>query len=273
MNRTKIEWVCNPDGTQGYTWSPITGCLNSCSYCYARKLAYGRLHNRYLDESGVLAPIYADDISSQVDPFYPRFWPERLSDKGLGMCESAHKKRGIFVCNMGELFGDWIPYEWQRQIFEVIRANPWHRFYLLTKQPQNIAKFSPFPDNCWVGATAIGDFTSTSDAIGYLHSVKAKVKYISFEPLLYKNVITNLAPTIKKAGIKWLIIGSQTKPYNPPKIEWVQEIVEAADKAGVPVFLKNNLLPLIGELTINDKWVWAKNLGYGGLQRQEMPNT
>ena len=43
MNKTQIEWVRNPDGTQGYTWNPITGCLNGCEYCYARKLANGRL--------------------------------------------------------------------------------------------------------------------------------------------------------------------------------------------------------------------------------------
>ena len=48
MNRTTIEWVKNPDGTQGYTWNPITGCLNGCPYCYARKLANGRLKQRYL---------------------------------------------------------------------------------------------------------------------------------------------------------------------------------------------------------------------------------
>jgi len=54
-----------------------------------------------------------------------------------------------------------------------------------------------------------------------------------------------LAKKFSDAGINWLIIGSQTKPYKPPKIEWVQEIVDAADKAGIPVFLKENLAPLI----------------------------
>lgn len=49
MNETNIEWVKNPDGSQGYTWNPITGCLNHdnglCKGggfpCYAYKLANG----------------------------------------------------------------------------------------------------------------------------------------------------------------------------------------------------------------------------------------
>ena len=30
-----------------------------------------------------------------------------------------------------------------------------------------------------------------------------------------------------------------------PKIEWIKEIVDAADKAGIPVFEKNNLSALL----------------------------
>ncbi len=60
--------------------------------------------------------------------------------------------------------------------------------------------------------------------------------YISFEPLLER-----IVPYFGKPGIKWVIIGGQTKPIVYPNIEWVQEIVEAADKAGIPVFLKNSL--------------------------------
>jgi hypothetical protein len=57
-------------------------------------------------------------------------------------------------------------------------------------------------------------------------------------------------------GIGWLIIGTQTNPYKPPEIEWVREIVEAADKARIPVFLKDNLRPLLSYP--KDLWAFTK---------------
>jgi len=108
--------------------------------------------------------------------------------------------------------------------------------------------------------------------LAYFSKVEAKIKYISFEPLLKWTVgiSTRLVDSFYKAGIKWLIIGactgskSQMKelckrhpdltlmPHEnrwtaQPRIEWVKEIVRAADKANIPVFLKNNLKPLIGD--------------------------
>ncbi|KKK71886.1 hypothetical protein LCGC14_2909470, partial [marine sediment metagenome] len=43
------------------------------------------------------------------------------------------------------------------------------------------------------------------------------------------------------SAIDWVIIGAQTKPTVMPKLEWVKEIVDAADRAGIPVFLKDSL--------------------------------
>ena len=164
MNHTLIEWVKNPDGTQGYTWNPITGCLNGCPYCYARKLANGRLRQRYLANNN-LAPTIGDGptpyntsrLVDSLDPFYPRFWEERMDDPFLTDCNiffkgqrrhskgQRHIPRGIFVCDMGELFGDWVPRKWQEDIHLLISLNPQHRFYLLTKQPQNLPSSRPFP--------------------------------------------------------------------------------------------------------------------------------
>jgi protein gp37 len=46
MNRTKIAWVRNPDGSPGFTWNPAIGCSHEspgCQNCYAARLASTRL--------------------------------------------------------------------------------------------------------------------------------------------------------------------------------------------------------------------------------------
>jgi len=273
VNKTKIEWVKNPDGTQGYTWNPITGCLNGCEYCYARKLANGRLRTRYLanknlshDYLELKKAFDRNKLEPFQDPFYPRFWEDRLERARTELYNS--KPRGIFVCDMSDLFGIGIPKEWDNQVMSTMEERPQHRFYLLTKQPQNLPQWSPFPDNYWVGVTAT-DHISFSEANHYLMMIEARVKYISFEPLL--NRIFLDADMVKV--VNQVIIGAQTKPYKPPKIEWVQEIVSACDKAGVAIFLKDNLKPILptktpfykGEFLLSDitPRIWM---------RQELPD-
>ena len=264
MNRTSIEWVKNPDGTPGYTWNPITGCLNGCPYCYARKLANGRLKQRYLANTNTAYMSKFPDIgySKLTNPFYPRFWEDKLFE----LNPIARTSKGIFVCDMSDLFGIGVPDEWTSKVMEQIKLHPEHRFYLLTKQPQNLPR--EFPENCWVGVTAT-DSDMAFMAVGYLRLIEAKVKFISFEPLL--------KPVIRWVGdaeylfkyVDWLIIGQQTpvSAKTEPKIEDIREIVEAADKAGIPVFLKDNLSPLI---KWPDSGSWAfENLS--NIIRQEMP--
>ncbi len=284
MQKTSIDWVKNPDGSPGYSWNPITGCLNGCEYCYARKLANTRLRERYLANKTV-APVYAEggEIYTKannmiaIDPFYPRFWPERLSEmpRYIGK-QPDTKEKGIFVCDMSDLFGIGIPETWTRAVLDRANYYSWYRFYLLTKQPQNLIKFSPFLPNCYIGVSA----TNTAQfglACYWLADVKATVKYISFEPLLGSvaepaKYIGGLHQALLATGINWVILGAQTKPTVMPEIEWVREIVEACDKAGIPVFLKDNLLPLIPagikNIAACDSWLIGKPCG---VLRQEMP--
>lgn len=265
MNKTKIEWVKNPDGTQGYTWNPITGCLGGCEYCYARKLANGRLRGRYLANSCLPTHDEPDHQAHHDDPFYPRFWDSVLWHLLPRIAGSKHyKQKGIFACDMSDLFGIGIPEVWTHKILQACEVWGNYRFYLLTKQPQNLIKFNPFPDNCWVGVS-VTNAVQFMEAVRFLWRIKAKVKYISFEPLLEQICPSDLHDHLRV--VHWVIIGSQTKPYNPPKTEWVDEIVEAADKSRIPVFLKNNLDPLIGQ---NSRYKLWKGDGLYGL-RQDMP--
>jgi len=271
MNKTKIEWVQNPDGSQGYTWNPITGCLNGCPYCYARRLANSRLKERYLANPNT-AIKYQPEASikeyehQRTDPFYPRFWPERLrelSNRKQQLMDGEPKPIGVFVCDMSDLFGIGVPEDWTRQVMDMIWDNDeYDRFYLLTKQPQNLIKWSPFPDNCWVGVTVCND-KMLDVAVDKLEDIQAKVKYISFEPLL-EHLTLSLDYAFYYSGISWIIIGAQTKPYKPPEIPWVHEIVEA----GIPVFLKNNLRDLLVPDALMDDVFWESDKA---KLRQEMP--
>ncbi len=257
---TKIEWCLNPDGSPGETWNPITGCLKGCEYCYARKLAETRLRSRMLGNNNIAEPDPDVDFDMGANgmftnPFYPRFWQGRL-DKFVhkGTYRPPRKRKGIFVCSLADLFGIGVPEAWTGKVLSAIWANPLHRFYLLTKQPQNLAKWSPFPGNCWVGVSVTNP-GELVEAYNELICIDAKVKYVSLEPLLewgdlYETYACRLPFLFGKAdypdnGIDWVIIGAQTKPTVMPNIDWVRDIVEAADKAGIPVFLKNSLKSLL----------------------------
>ena len=253
MNPTNIEYL-------DFTWNILTGCLgpNSdgqrCSYCYAHRLANGRLKSLYLSHRFQLA-------GDMRDPFAPRFWRYRLEEP-----LARHKPARIGVAFMGDLFGSWVPKATHDLIFDVINRCRQHTFLLLTNQPQNLIKWSPFPENCWVGVTATNHDSFLKAAV-YLLYVEASVKFISFEPLL-GGIGDALWPEKDKWTKHtfvpdWVIIGAQTKPYKPPEQKWVREIVEAADKAAIPVFLKNNLLPMMKASHI-PSWV-RENL------RQEFP--
>ncbi len=270
MNKTKIEWVLNPDGSPGYSWNPITGCLNNCPYCYARKLANTRLKERYLfnDGKGLLpnsimqAPNAMTSFAAMNDPFYPRYWEDKLYHSWGG------KPKGIFVCDMSDLFGIGVPEQWTKDILWLIKRHYQNRYYLLTKQPQNLIKFSPFPGNAWVGATVTKP-EFLIPALDALDSIQCSVRYLSIEPMLAAFDVPDLS-LLLAGSVDWVILGSQTKPYRPPTIEAVREIVEACDKAGVKVFLKNNLKPLLENAVPFSQRYIDKLKGYTWRLRQEM---
>ena len=131
-----------------------------------------------------------------------------------------------------------------------------------------------------VGARRSVPQTATStkifaDSIIKSQGLRVNYRYIYFEPLLEwswnKTYQEPLETVLKAEGIGQVIIGAQTKPTIMPKIEWVQEIVQACDKAGIPVFLKDNLMPLLPYSWFRDKpsadWAYS----WRGILRQEVP--
>jgi protein gp37 len=234
LNKTKIEWVQNPDGTQGYTWNPVTGCKHRCPYCYA-----ARIDKRFNDGR-----------------FEPTFHPKRLEEP-----LKVKKPSRIFVGSMADLFGDW---DWDdgfgwlereyvvNEVFNIVNQCPQHTFIFLTKNPKGMQGFN-FPDNCWCG-TSVENQAKYDKRKPELLKVNCKTLFISYEPALcpidfgWFHHITHLREGCGRISgwaqgkIDWLIIGAQTGPRAvKPDSTWIKQAIGQARNANVSVFVKDNV--------------------------------
>lgn len=248
MNKSKIEW-CDS------TWNPVTGCLHGCEYCYAKKIA-----TRFGKEEEFLHCFEVDDnlywLDRKRDNPYPFIFKPTFHAYKLNEPIKMKKPRTIFVCSMADLFGKWVPDEWIEAVFRVCEKAPQHRYLFLTKNPQRYGELArvgklPQMDNMWYGST--------------LDNMKAKRypgrildnTFVSIEPLTeYMNL------GLGSFGIaKWVIIGAETgnrKNKVIPEKEWIDKICEAADITRMAVFMKDSLIPIVGEENMRREFPWNK---------------
>lgn len=246
MNRTKIEW-CD------WTWNPVTGCKHGCPYCYARKIA-----ERFK--------------GSKAWPhgFEPTFHPDRLDAPrhvGRQYYNAFPKGSTIFVCSMADLFGDWVPYEWQHRVLDACMCTPRHTYIFLTKNPRGMEVFltrwmaehhnmldsdAEAFRRMWFGTT-VGDrfYDGHYDPIVALRRVPSENLFVSFEPLL----VQFEAPYLDRK-VRQVIIGAQTNPIAPVKFEQVQPILQAADEFGCKVFMKDNLIRMMAAIEPRRELAW-----------------
>ncbi len=110
------------------TWNPVIGCKHYCCYCWSRRLVETRLKRIYRD-------------------FTPRLIEKRFRYR---------PKAGslVFVCDMGDLFGDWVPREWITRVINFTKSFPETTFLFLTKNPARYIEFiDEFPSNVILGTT------------------------------------------------------------------------------------------------------------------------
>ena len=224
-HRTKIEW-CD------YTVNCFWGCDGGCSYCAARRIA--KRFGRHIGEKRG----YSRETVERMANFKPVFLHDQLK-----LIEKIKKPSRIFVSEMGDWCGTNQPRQWTEQALDYMRHFPEHTFITSTKQPQSLLGLT-FPNNCWVGIGAT-DQAMAEKALIIFRNVRANVKYLMCEPLLSR--VGNL----DLSNISLVIIGSQTQPYRPPKVEWIEEIAASADRVGTSVFVKNNLRTLLEQTILN----------------------
>jgi protein gp37 len=223
--KTKIEW-CD------YTINCFWGCDGGCYYCAAKKIA-GRFGRHIGERRG-----YPAGIVERMAEFKPVFLPDQLE-----MIAQIREPSKIFISEMGDWCGINVPQEWSQQALEAMLRYSQHIFITSTKQPRNLLKFD-FPKNCWVGV-GVTNREMAVEALSVFKNIQASVKYLMCEPLLSSMGDLDLS------GVSLVIIGSQTQPYRPPKVQWVEEIAAAADRARAAVFIKNNLKSLLEPVILN----------------------
>ena len=156
------------------TWNPVTGCLHGCVYCWARRLAETKLRAARRYRMG----------------FVPRLNQEEFKAR-FGEGEF------VFVSDMGDLFGDFIPGEWILKVLSHVGRFPRTHFLFLTKNPARYSEFIDlFPENAILGATietdddrlylehGISKAPPPSERYEAMRRLPWDKKFIAIEPIL-----------------------------------------------------------------------------------------
>lgn len=157
MNKTSIAWT-------DVTWNPVVGCNRvspGCDHCYAERMAVTRLVGMLECYHDV---VYEGEWSGNL-----KFFPERLSQP-----MSMKKPKRIFVCSMGDLFHEGVPFEFIAAVFGVMAQCEHHTFQVLTKRPERMLEWFTWLET--QRKTERGYFDNISDLCISL----LKRKYVSF---------------------------------------------------------------------------------------------
>lgn len=256
---TKIDWA-------DASWNPVTGCLHGCEYCYARRIA--ERFGSHIGSTDALheldGPIRCSDtycfmriagISTGRKQPYPYDFEPTLHRYKLDEPKHWKKPRTIFVCSMADLFGDWVPDEWIKAVFDACADAPQHRYLFLTKNPKRYIETHPWylsriqriskAFEAWFGYTYDG--VGNDEIRKALKRQYSLHQFISIEPMrgaIWQDEIDAITATCD-----WIIIGAETgnrKGKVKPDKRWIMKIVENCDISSIPVFMKESLRGIMG---------------------------
>ncbi len=209
MAETQIEWT-------DATWNPVAGCSQAsagCTNCYAMQMArrleamdvekYKGL-TRKSGKRTLWRGIVRQDPASLEIPYRWR------------------KPRKIFVNSMSDLFHAKVSDKFILSVWKVMRETPRHHYQILTKRPDRMQHalqnlIGEVLPNVWLG-TSVED-SNVIERIDFLRNVRAKIRFISFEPLI------GSVGAVDLTGIHWAIVGGESGSFaRPIKEEWIDEI-------------------------------------------------
>jgi protein gp37 len=261
---TKIQWT-------DVTWNIAVGCTKvdeDCKYCYMYR---GSLNNTRYDPKVV-----------------------RKTKTVFNLPLKIKEPSKIFVSSLTDVFHPECD-SFRNEMWDIIRKCPQHTFQILTKRPERIREHLPADwgdgwDNVWLG-TSVGSMKGRHRINELLMAPKAKVKFLSLEPLHEKVYLTSIKEycdpcysfttnsltgitsewdAMGKGGIydhgstqgdkiDWVIVGGESGnengkyQYRPCEFEWIEYVVNDCKYAGVPVFVKQLGTHLAKELKLKDR--------------------
>jgi protein gp37 len=214
-DHSKIEWT-------DATWNPVRGCTKispGCKHCYAETFA-----ERFRGVPG--------------HPYEQGFDLRLVPDKLLEPLKWS-KSKMVFVNSMSDLFHEGVSDEYIEVCAKVMVAANWHTFQVLTKRSERLRdllkgrlKFAAGHEHIWWGVS-VENRKHGLPRIDHLRAAKAKIPFLSIEPLLEDLGQLNLS------GIRWVIVGGESGPgARPMSADWVISIRDQCKRAKVPFFFK-----------------------------------
>ena len=195
--------------------------------------------------SGVDTVLLAEGMAPAVAAYFTAMAKEagatvkRVHPNKLRLMEKK-RPQNFLLTGMSD-FSHWKP-EWREQIFAKMTENPQHQYLFLTKRPENIV-FSTTLENAWFGVTV-----TSSKEKNRIRTLREHIHgghyHVTFEPMFDDVGMVDLT------GIEWIVIGTETghrKGKAVSKPEWVWNLTHQAHALGIPVFMKEDLLPIMGE--------------------------
>jgi protein gp37 len=176
------------------------------------------------------------------EPFKPTFHKLKLWDT------FPKNPSKIFVCSMGDLFGEWVSHEWIDRVLDVVRINYKHTFIFLTKNPNRYSEFV-FPANAWIGYSTTGQLYHKWDIIH-----QDNVKFVSLEPMA-ESIHASLKGYMHRINFQWLIVGAESGSRKNKHVvtpHMLLSTIDFARKVGMKIFVKDSLKGYFGKMLVNE---------------------
>ena len=215
---TNIEWA-------HHTFNPWVGCTAispACDNCYAEEWAkrFGQV-----------------EWGPHGERRRTKTWGNPIKWQKKAKAEGVRYR--VFTASLADVFDNHksILPTWRRELWALIRLCPDLDFLMLTKRPQNIARFLPddwgdgYP-NVWLGTTAENQ-EEWDRRWPHLARVPARIRFFSCEPLL--------GPIEMRGSgmLHWMITGGESGAnYRHAHPDWFRSLRDQCEELNVPFLFK-----------------------------------